>query len=114
MLIFQKISRLIYNLKQNSNLTLLLIKQKKHENNYKIIVLQDAVGQLAKDGNWFESLDKDFNQLQSVSSLNFPFLSCKIDLYQNAGANIIQQLAYAMAHVNEYFNNYLTSTISPS
>ncbi len=74
------------------------------ENNYKIIVLQDAVGQLAKDGNWFESLDKDFNQLQSVSSLNFPFLSCKIDLYQNAGANIIQQLAYAMAHVNEYFN----------
>jgi methylmalonyl-CoA mutase len=74
------------------------------QNNYKIFVLQDAVGQLAKDGNWFESLDKDFNQLQSVTSLNFPFLSCKIDLYQNAGANIIQQLAYAMAHVNEYFN----------
>jgi len=74
------------------------------QNNYKIFVLQDAIGQLAKDGNWFESLEKDFNQLQSVSSLNFPFLSCKIDLYQNAGANIIQQLAYAMAHVNEYFN----------
>lgn len=74
------------------------------QNNYKIIVLQDAVGQLAKDGNWFESLEKDFNQLQSISSLHFPFLCCKIDLYQNAGANIIQQLAYAMAHVNEYFN----------
>ncbi|MBA4153448.1 methylmalonyl-CoA mutase subunit beta [Flavobacterium sp.] len=74
------------------------------QNNYKIIVLQDTIGQLAKDGNWFESLEKDFNQLQSVASLNFPFLSCKIDLYQNAGANIIQQLAYAMAHVNEYFN----------
>jgi methylmalonyl-CoA mutase len=74
------------------------------QNNYKIIVLQDAIGQLAKDGNWFESLEKDFNQLQSAASLNFPFLSCKIDLYQNAGANIIQQLTYAMAHVNEYFN----------
>ncbi len=74
------------------------------QNNYKIIILQDAIGQLAKDGNWFESLEKDFNQLQSAASLNFPFLSCKIDLYQNAGANIIQQLAYAMAHVNEYFN----------
>ena len=74
------------------------------QNNYKIFVLQDAIGQLAKDGNWFESLEKDCNQLQSVALLNFPFLSCKIDLYQNAGANIIQQLAYAMAHVNEYFN----------
>ena len=74
------------------------------QNNYNIIVLQDVIGQLAKDGNWFESLEKDFIQLQSVASLNFPFLSCKIDLYQNAGANIIQQLAYAMAHVNEYFN----------
>jgi methylmalonyl-CoA mutase len=71
---------------------------------YYFNVLQDVIGQLAKDGNWFESLEKDFNQLQSVASLNFPFLSCKIDLYQNAGANIIQQLAYAMAHVNEYFN----------
>jgi methylmalonyl-CoA mutase len=74
------------------------------QNNYKIIVLQDAIGQLSKDGNWFESLEKDFNQLQSAAALNFPFLSCKIDLYQNAGANIIQQLGYAMAHVNEYFN----------
>ena len=74
------------------------------QNDYKIVVLQDAVGQLTKDGNWFESLEKDFQQLNTCSALPISMLSCKIDLYQNAGANMVQQLAYAMAHVNEYFN----------
>lgn len=74
------------------------------QNDYKIVVLQDVVGQLAKDGNWFTSLEKDFSELNLISGLNIPFLSCKTDLYQNAGANIIQQLAYSLAHVNEYFN----------
>lgn len=75
-----------------------------NQNLYKIVVLQDPIGQLAKDGNWFESLEKDFLQLNSFSALPISMLSCKIDLYQNAGANMVQQLAYAMAHVNEYFN----------
>lgn len=74
------------------------------QNQFKIIILQDAVGQLAKDGNWFTSLEKDFNELQFLSDLKIPFLSCKTDLYQNAGANIVQQLAYSLAHANEYFN----------
>ncbi|WP_415060598.1 methylmalonyl-CoA mutase subunit beta [Flavobacterium sp.] len=74
------------------------------QNDYKIVVLQDVVGQLAKDGNWFTSLEKDFSELNLISGLNIPFLSCKTDLYQNAGANIVQQLAYSLAHVNEYFN----------
>lgn len=74
------------------------------QNQFKIIILQDAVGKLAKDGNWFASLEKDFNELKLISDLNTPFLSCKTDLYQNAGANIVQQLAYSLAHVNEYFN----------
>lgn len=74
------------------------------QNDYKIVVLQDPVGQLAKDGNWFTSLEKDFSELNLISGLNIPFLSCKTDLYQNAGANIVQQLAYSLAQVNEYFN----------
>lgn len=74
------------------------------QNDYKIVVLQDAVGQLAKDGNWFTSLEKDFSELNLISGLNILFLSCKTDLYQNTGANIVQQLAYSLAHVNEYFN----------
>lgn len=78
------------------------------QNNYKIVLLLDPIGQLAKDGNWFDSLEKDFDRLKSISTLQLPFLTCKIDLYQNAGANIIQQLAYAMVHVNEYFNRLET------
>ncbi|WP_333695963.1 methylmalonyl-CoA mutase subunit beta [Flavobacterium sp.] len=74
------------------------------QNQFEIVILQDTVGQLAKDGNWFVSLDKDFSEMKIISGLNFPFLSCKLEVYQNAGANIVQQLAYAMAHVNEYFN----------
>ncbi|MEZ4838792.1 methylmalonyl-CoA mutase subunit beta [Flavobacterium sp.] len=74
------------------------------QNQFKIIILQDAIGQLAKDGNWFASLEKDFSELKLISNLKILFLSCKTDLYQNAGANIVQQLAYSLAHVNEYFN----------
>lgn len=74
------------------------------QNQFKIVILQDAVGQLAKDGNWFASLEKDFCELNLIAGLNIPFLSCKTDLYQNAGANIVQELAYSLAHVNEYFN----------
>ncbi|WP_396150706.1 methylmalonyl-CoA mutase subunit beta [Flavobacterium sp.] len=75
-----------------------------NQNQYKIIILQDPIGQLAKDGNWFASLEKDFSELKLIAGLNIPFLSCKTDLYQNAGANIVQQLAYSLVHVNEYFN----------
>ena len=83
-----------------------------NQNQYKLVVLQDPVGQLAKDGNWYESLEKDFLNLNTISSVSTPTVSCKIDLYQNAGANMVQQLAYAMAHVNEYFNR-IEKTSSP-
>ena len=82
------------------------------EKHFTIVVLVDPIGQLAKDGNWFESLEKDFKALQTSSSLGIPFLSCKIDLYQNAGATMVQQLAYAIAQANEYFNR-LESINSP-
>jgi methylmalonyl-CoA mutase len=74
------------------------------EKHHRIVILVDPIGQLAKDGNWFESLEKDFNALQTSATFSIPFLTCKIDLYQNAGATMVQQLAYAMGQVNEYFN----------
>lgn len=66
----------------------------------------DPIGRLAKDGNWFGNLDKDFDDLNTVSIAcsNIHFLSIDAALYQNAGANIVQQIAYALAHTNEYFN----------
>ncbi len=74
------------------------------QNDYQIVILQDPIGQLTKEGNWFASLEKDFIALQSFASAKIPFLSCKLEGYQNAGATCVQQLAYGMAHLNEYLN----------
>lgn len=60
----------------------------------------DPIGQLAKDGNWFTNLETDFKFLNEINSS----LSINSETYQNAGANIVQQLAYTIAHANEYFN----------
>ena len=75
------------------------------KNNAKCFIQLDPIGQLTKDGNWFENLDKDFEKLNAISSkTSVPFITIQSGLYQNAGANIVQQLAYTLAHVNEYFN----------
>ena len=68
----------------------------------------DIVGNLARSGNWFKDQKEDHRVLnillQKCQNLK-SFISVDTGLYQNAGANIPQQLAYAMAHVNEYFNH---------
>jgi methylmalonyl-CoA mutase len=69
------------------------------------IIQIDPIGQLAKDGNWFENIDKDFEKLNTIcNKISIPFLTINSGIYQNAGANMVQQLAYNLAHVNEYFN----------
>jgi len=73
------------------------------------ITLQiDPIGQLAKDGNWFDNLDKDFEKLNTIAnsspSNSGGVLTINAGLYQNAGANMVQQLAFTLAHCNEYFN----------
>ena len=75
------------------------------QNKAQCYVQVDPVGQLAKDGNWFENLDKDFEKLNTIASkTTIPYLTINAGLYQNAGANMVQQLAFTLAHVNEYFN----------
>ncbi|WP_422860364.1 methylmalonyl-CoA mutase subunit beta [Flagellimonas sp. S174] len=73
----------------------------------------DPIGNLARTGNWHQSENEDKRnlhkllELSSFSKTIFP-IGIDISLYQNAGANIIQQLAYGLAHANEYLS------ISPS
>ncbi len=75
------------------------------KNKANIIIQIDPIGQLVKDGNWFENLEKDFEKLNTITSkTTVPFLTISSVIYQNAGANIVQQLAYTLAQVNEYFN----------
>lgn len=75
------------------------------EKNATVFFQTDPVGQLAKDGNWFKNLDQDFEILNKVNDLNVASsITIQANIYQNAGANMTQQLAYTLAHVNEYFN----------
>jgi len=75
------------------------------KNKANIVIQIDPIGQLCKDGNWFQNLEKDFEKLNYISEkTNNPFLTIGSEIYQNAGANMVQQLAFTVAHVNEYFN----------
>src|SRR5574343_414283 len=75
------------------------------KNKANIFIQNDSIGQLVKDGNWFENLEKDFEKLNTIASKTaIPFLTISSGIYQNAGANIVQQLAYTLAQANEYFN----------
>ncbi|MFZ4680111.1 MAG: methylmalonyl-CoA mutase subunit beta [Flavobacterium sp.] len=79
-------------------------------NNAKFCIQLDPIGQLTKDGNWFENGEKDFEKLITISSKSaVPFITIQSGLYQNAGANMVQQLAFTLAHVNEYFNRIKNS-----
>lgn len=67
----------------------------------------DPIGQLAKEGNWFTTSEKNnFETLNLISkqTTSISFLSINASLYQNAGATMVQQIAYSLAHANEYFN----------
>lgn len=75
------------------------------KNNAKCYIQIDPIGQLTKDGNWFENLEKDLEKLNAISNkTSVPFITIQSGIYQNAGANMVQQLAYTLSHINEYFN----------
>ena len=73
----------------------------------------DIIGNLAKTGNWHTSLKDDFKFIKTIVAkyTDRNILSVDTSVYQNAGATITQQLAYAIAHANEYFNNFKDGTL---
>jgi len=80
------------------------LKDKKHQ----VRVGIDPIGNLAETGNWYHSLKDDLEALDYIlkHSSHLPVqISINTGLYQNAGANTIQQLAYALAHANEYLHH---------
>lgn len=67
----------------------------------------DPIGHFAREGNWFTTSDKNnFETIEKIAkaTTNLNLLSIDLGLYQNAGANITQQIAYSLGHVNEYLN----------
>jgi len=73
----------------------------------------DPIGHFAREGNWFTTADKNnFEAIEKIAkaTTNLTLLSVDSGLYQNAGANITQQIAYSLAHANEYLNRLPTIT----
>jgi methylmalonyl-CoA mutase len=68
-----------------------------------IYICTDIIGNLARSGNWFHTLKEDHNEFLKSLKTTSQF-SVDTSLYQNAGANMVQQLAYTLAHCNEYLN----------
>ena len=68
----------------------------------------DTIGHLTRTGNWFNNLEKDFAAKEEILKGRFKnVLSVDMSLYQNAGADMAQQLAYGLAHANEYLNAFV-------
>ena len=71
----------------------------------------DLIGNLARTGNWYDNLEKDHRRIEEIVQLtneneSTSIIAVDLSMYQNAGANIVQQLAYALSHTNEYFNHF--------
>ncbi len=66
--------------------------------------LLDPIGHLASSGNWQEGKETDFRRLGApmVGSAGRKVLTVHTALYQNAGADRVQELAYGLAHLHEY------------
>jgi methylmalonyl-CoA mutase len=70
-----------------------------------VYINTDIIGNLARTGNWYKNLNDDHNHFETIvkGSNSFSIDTC---LYQNAGATMVQQLAYGLAHANEYLNHF--------
>ena len=68
----------------------------------------DIIGNLGRTGNWHKSLNDDFKTLETIIHKNPAayILGVNSDIYQNAGANTVQQVAYALAVSNEYLTRF--------
>ena len=62
----------------------------------------DILGKLAKTGNWFQNIKSDTKNIQKIRNTINNCISVDASIYQNGGANIVQQLAYVLAQTNEY------------
>ena len=66
----------------------------------------DIINNLAQNGNWFKNLKEDHAALDAILQHTNNAIGVDVTLYQNAGASSIQQLAYALAHANEYLHYF--------
>ncbi|WP_282071764.1 methylmalonyl-CoA mutase subunit beta [Polaribacter atrinae] len=80
-------------------------------NSEKTYFQTDIIGNLAESGNWFFNLKEDFIKLERIQKNTPNCIGISGDLYQNCGATITQQLAYTLAHANEYLNKFGSTVV---
>src|SRR5690554_6073505 len=82
------------------------INEEAAKQSFEIFVLVDPIHQLGFDGNFYKDGNSDFATLNEINRKadNINWLTVNATTYQNAGANMIQQVAYTLAHANEYLN----------
>ena len=68
----------------------------------------DPVGNLAFTGNWFSDQKTDFKGLERLflNTAHDNVIGIDATGYHNSGATAVQQLAYTLAHANEYLNHF--------
>lgn len=64
----------------------------------------DVLGNFAATGNWYKSEEEDFKRVEQILKENSFEKSIEVNasLYQNAGANHVQQIAISLLHGVEY------------
>ncbi|MHC5201175.1 methylmalonyl-CoA mutase subunit beta [Myroides sp. LJL119] len=80
------------------------------DNDFKVNLLVCPIDQLENQGNWFVNLDSDFARVKTLLENNSNIhIGIDTGIYQNAGANMVQQIAYTLAKVSEYLNRIPSS-----
>ena len=72
-----------------------------------IVLFIDIIGNLARSGNWFFSEKEDFEIVKKLlreSENKINIIGVDAALYQNSGANNIQQITYALAQFLVYLD----------
>jgi methylmalonyl-CoA mutase len=73
----------------------------------------DPIGHFAQTGNWYKNQDTDFKNikvLQEKLPSDYTFININTAVYKNGGANIVQELSYALSHTVEYLENFGADT----
>jgi methylmalonyl-CoA mutase len=88
------------------------LKEYLTEQNATVFYNIDIIGNLVSTGNWFHNLKSDHDILEKMLQKNPSgnILSVDTCVYQNAGANMTQQLAYALAQATEYLNHFTSAS----
>ena len=99
---FDKHHQIIFQLDFISRDIIEMIIEKMKTNSFNIWL--DPIGHLFKTGSWYNSETDIVEALDIIKSNDNIEAYINASIFQNAGANIVQQIAYTLSYMTEYFN----------